>query len=602
MGEEGSSSPKFSLAHFPCEVLSNLTMYLGGGDILSLWKSGNVRLRALLTLQGGVRQFRLITDARTNIVIPAFLYELAHLEHLSIRIILHEYIEWTGLDLFKLPRSLKSLDLVGEDLLPLFQRQTTPDTAASDLIPLASYFTSLETLSLHGNLAKFCGKEQILYCPTLTRLRLTTSRITYADLSRCPQSLTELYVDDIHHSHTTESTKLPPNLIRLRAPLYIGHDPLVLPLGLEYLDCVISAKQKGTSLPKWPEALKSLVLVLNLYTRFSEDSARHFPPHLTYLNLQYAEEMPSSNFKLLEALPLKRLVMPAGTHLKDDLVRYLPRTLVRLDAEYQSDLTEALVEHLPPRLTELWISLVNLERDESVARLPRSLIRLSMLSCSFSQVEHLPQQLKVLKLTNARFVHQKRVAKLPPDLKTFSCDMMTEFHPACLPSSITDLDIAADDIDDASAAHYPPQLTFLSLRGGAISNSFLANLNTPSLTNFSYVSATTTQHQLTDQGLALLPPTLKRLHLNSRTITSACASLLPRALTELKLDQSREWKDQDVQHLPRGLKELYIPECTSLTHECIAFLPPQLLRLSMNGYPGFHQIYNDLSTTPEIWH
>jgi hypothetical protein len=591
----------FHLSYFPCEVLRVLTPQLHCIDILNLWKSGNIRLRTLLGEQGGIQHLKLSTAARSKIRVPSLLYDLPLLEHLAIRLIGHEEIVIHGLDVRKLPPGLKSLDLAIWDLLGVFRNNNADSGSIRSIVQLETLFPRLERLSLIGNLVPFQKTPTELFLSTLSHLRLH-SMIFRIEFSCLPSSLLDLRLENVHN-RILSPQYLPPGLKRFYGSMEVREDStskLFFPESITDLDTMISGVQKLRPFPELPPTLKSLCLTLGPHMRFTANDAKRLPPNLLELNLNWLEDMSSEALRCLSHLPLTKLILPAGEQLSNEMIALLPRTLRHLDISYQSEISQHMVEYLPPQLETLFMGLVGLDTNEVIALLPRSLKRLTMSSFSQHQAKHLPPQLETLKVMKASLETKWNNSKFPETLKSFQSEVADAFEPICLPRGLLSLDISADLLDDESAIQFPTHLTSLNLRGSSkLSDQFFAFLPCHHLTSLGFHSVL--DSQFTNLCISSLPPTLTSLSLTGKNITGSAAPLLPRKLKSLLLHQSQQWTDQDLAELPQSLRELSLPQCNSLSQDCLKYLPPQLLTLYIDLYPAFIQIHESLPTHDEIW-
>jgi hypothetical protein len=461
------------------------------------------------------------------------------------------------------------------------------EEATSNYLPLSSMFPRLETLSLIGDLAKMDSSFSSILPTQIARLRLISKTSCLVAVENLPQSLTDLRLERIYNPNRTEATIMPQSLRHFVGEIYIGHGT-VLPPTLTHLDATLDASVTGTRFPQLPPSIHKLSLSLGQYLRFTINDGNHLPTSLTDLDLSLMEEIPSDALNHLPA-SLRRLILPPGDHLTDESIKTLPRGLIHLDMNYQSELTPDAVKYLPENLESLWMSLVGLDDDE-IKQLPRSLKRLSMLNIEQHSSRYLPPKLESLKVFRARLDTSWTTAKFPNTIKSLNFALADKFDTLCLPRELLELDASAECFSDRSSANLPRTLTSLNLRtfNEKLTDEFFARLDCPSLTSLGCHSVE--GKLITDKCIEYLPPTLTSLSLNLPNITGACAKVLPRILRSLQLQQSSLWRNEDLASLPRSIRFLHLPRCTSLTNDCLKQLPPHLLTFENGSGLDFQNI------------
>lgn len=233
-----------------------------------------------------------------------------------------------------------------------------------------------------------------------------------------------------------------------------------------------------------------------------------FPKRLTYLEIL--------------SLPPEDSDIPT---LSDDL------KVLRIHASHH--LSSACIPALPHELTELsLIDCQNLSID--TFRLPESLRKLELKGIPSLRFSNLPPLLTVF-YCNIGDLRNKEIHHLPKTITDLKLGGSIFLTPTCfrsLPPRLLYLELSSIEIDDHHIQHLPRSLRSLSFHNGS--------------------------HDITKEGVLLLPPLLRLLALTGEYFTNEMIDALPKTLTQLQL-----------------------PMAEYLTAECLDWMPPSLTRLGL---------------------
>ena len=378
--------------------------------------------------------------------------------------------------------------------------------------------------------------------------------------------------------------------------------PKVLPRSLESLSC----NQYSHSLP----ALTSLSASLGSGSWVQIEDVVSLPQSLTNLHISnrtlpsvtwssLPANLKSLSFYMYDAncTVMSKMVEPRGVLQAETCpLELLPKSLTKLHID-------ALPMHEPPKFVsgpcsslfpphlKSFDAPTIILAPNAAKQLPSSLTHLS--TCQFYEelCEHLPQGLTSLTF-NKVLLSPKTIQCLPKSLtKLHSLDTHVSESKSkggwidctsgkMIPfSSLPEYSVHKDYA--SYFGYLPPNLTFVDLYNfGELQDDFIQNQNFSNLLSLTLRGI----DQLTDACIPLLNRHLTWLDVGSSPhITGKCFKSLPRSLTHVRLDSSSIF-DEDIQHLPRTLKVIYLSSAIELSDACIRDFPTgcEVLDISQN--------------------
>jgi hypothetical protein len=452
-----------SLAHFPTEVLSQITYNLDGFAISLLWFTGSARLRYIFSKGGAVSRFSLSRDpydvsTPDYICWPSIISKFPSLEEFSINGFAIRSLNATMIQM--LPPTLKYLhmdmkSLLSSDVLATHftelnhvHVQSLGSISDAELNTLCSIPTleslrctisagniktaishlprTMKSLTLNGYLNKIMGAIPFLP-PTLTELSLgSLSDFSIGDLHLLPQTLVILklrrslsYI--IHHA------SWPPHLTELDI---ISSGPLDISLSaIPNVNFLRLDSYDGLDISDMTSPLPSSITDLTLIGLSEETALKMsqfpWPPKLRSLS---TSETTNSDVIFINRLPptLKRLFSQSTFKAMLTDWMNLPKDLMMLKLPYCRDVDyNVVIPHLPRGITELQIGLTCVVLSESWKLLPPQLRSLSVYHDHFTDetLLILPQSLTILCLQSNNSITNAGIANLPKNLEFFTASL-----------------------------------------------------------------------------------------------------------------------------------------------------------------------------------
>jgi hypothetical protein len=294
-----------------------------------------------------------------------------------------------------LPRSLVYLSLWG----------TLSDSGITNFPPQLKHFSLFGRLKYSSNtfrllprsLVEFCihdySVETIIYPMDVLQLPSLTIFYVHCCLKNAaetllllPPSITKVNLGLNRCSPgPTGTLHFPPNLKWLRISHCNWPEDISFPLSLQYLRLEVNTKVVTViffaSLPANLEALviDSLDRTIEHPLLFS-----HLPRTLKHLELLLVDGFDQTNVQYLPNLTT--LILDQDNSITDNVVKYLPRSLLNLSLKSNHILTNDCVDHLPPRLRHFCLSYHSKSITPAVAdRLPYGRYYPSSVRCAMLQ-------------------------------------------------------------------------------------------------------------------------------------------------------------------------------------------------------------------------
>lgn len=567
-----------TLAHLPPEVLALICQ---ASDALTLWQTGDQRLRAALS-KGGVQTLELVNVLECDsVTFPEATQSFFGLRELIIERgghILTDVNQLTSAVL-SLPPSLTRLYLHCEDASTLFLRHSLPAGSSSQWTSrrsvigmvgterrthdLNTRFPRLQTLELvwdNEPYRIFSKSDLAALPPTLTSLRLPSFDTYEAEVfSALPQSLTRLHLGATRRISPEALSNLP------RASLTRIDDdsPKLAALEEEHIASL------PPSLTEWPSR--------GLPTLWTPQLASIMPRHFAgTLLVDFLLSTTLDSWKpvadpLLEVHRKVGYEPIADAHLSrpapfEPSIITLPTSLTRLRLWVYPESAADAMMYFDSRLFAL---------------LPRSLITLELFSFDWNGAHlvprvHWPPRLSTLRIRSEKGFEPRVASNLPDTLTSLSnfeggepehgygsaLQNITELLPF-LPTSLTEIHAYWPDFSDMmDAARDVEQAVEIP----------------DALQRFNKLSS-----------LSLLTSVYQPLHRDA----------LPKSLTHLAITTDAQWDAAAIALLPRGLKSFELDSQHSfLVSDAIPLLPPSLNHLQIPGFlpPGSQDHYTTLTS------
>jgi len=307
--------------------------------------------------------------------------------------------------------------------------------------------------------------------------------------------------------------------------------------------------------PTLPRTLTSLTLKNN--NRLTDVCVPNLPPGMTILNLPHNDRLTGLGLKRLPlskltlsgkalapnllisglSMCLEDLELPHNTHMNNDDIAKLPRSIARLSLPANSTIKGDAFSLLSPGLTSLTTAAdIN---DADILRLPKHMITLALHRCSKLSNEaigYLPRTLTLFSAWNAANITDEAIPLLPKSLKYLYLD--------------------APNLTDECAPFLPSTLLELKIQTVPLTDNFFAAIRLPNLVRLELSGA----RAVSDHSISLLPPNLRYLHLPSaEELTQACMHDIPRTLEIFVA-----WSSQGFTWIPPTLKYFYSADLTLL--------------------------------------
>jgi len=404
------ASQRYGLWNAPPEVINEISSYIVGQDVLSLWLCGSKRLMYGMAEQGGVTRLLLKVGFMKHLRCwPSIISELKGLHVLALDVGSQSTIRGSAVDAFKTwPRSIRELILSYREAEQIWS--TMPNSA--DLFP------NLKILRLAGRGA-FGASAMKNLPPTVTTLQLTTnSALTAATLrEHLPRHILHLILPCNERFDSSCCTTLPETLQTLHVPGWGVHlnatDIASLPRTITDIKIRLSADNTSAKLKALPNGLKHLKIAIGW--NCSIEFGRILPVHLLSLVILDG----STSFKFAD-LPstLTKIRIPEMT-VEDSDLALLPQGLLSLSLDDPKRITDEGIAALPRGLKKLVIKKKCLLTDECVPLLPTVLRVLWLPQCSLMTgkcFKELPRGIYSLNLASIRQVKDEQIAELPPYL------------------------------------------------------------------------------------------------------------------------------------------------------------------------------------------
>lgn len=521
------SSPIFQL---PPDIFRAIGRYIDAHLLIKLWFCGDKTLNYVLGRPGFVEHILLHFEEEHKVHWPNFISNFPHLESLTLRISPgHKTTTFSELNVSSIPSQIGHLDIICPSLC-----STSSDP--SDPPPWSQILSSL------------------LRFPKLRFLRLSASvrsveiiHVASFDVN-FPSQLSTLFLNFDVSFHCSILKKLPNTLIRLEIGLFADTESLQqvsFPPNLTWLRT--HDIQPDILLPALPRSLIELRIISRLITEAIKPVEwSSFPP-------------------LLETLVI-------SVHFDEAFAKALPRSLTELRHQFLTINDIDSVQYLPPSLTIWETPQIPLIRDQAeyarfISTLPTTLKylpNLSYLRIELSHLHSLPQNLQKVSVSGSLKEPN------PPSLN-------------CLPHNLHTLE--ARDLPVELLGTLPPKLT--QLRASLLADQVdpLTFLKPYPLSEISLTNSTPSRSSSTAKAFEHLPSTVTTLRLRLRTDLNAidwthpwCQSLTSfEALPSSPITNSHKW----FSTLPRRLTSLDLTDAISQPPDCLRFLPPNLVKLTL---------------------
>lgn len=573
----------FSLVNYlPPDLWASVSPFFDGETLGRIMLTGKKLLWAKLRSANTVRSIKLGNGYLKFKSWPAFLRELPSIEELYID---SGSIDWwldLGLKLDDLPPTLKYLKISGiTEIDDIFLRKEGNRLNIDEFLP------NLESIELQY--AQKADYTPITRCPpTLTKLGLRS----WDGKMELPSSL--LHFTAYHSIDYPIGAKLPPQLETLDIPRLADQSMLIPSL------TSFSAYHLGDmDLSISPESLACLPMnltELDISDIFPASSWSYLPPNLQKLTFTLSEELCAT---------ITRQVVDTTNGIIREVKTYpfelLPKSLTSfkfyvedisdfsygLYLEVDSDPTSKSNPIFPPNLRTLQAQDLYFSPN-AAKQLPASLTELQIENLSEAMVEYLPKRLTHLTVIQT-LISPKLISLLPKSLFVLQLHYAQHSHwfdfntgegiplSECPEFPIHKRLSAIDWRMDVS---FPPNLTALKLVnfrdfGDSPRNFNLFNLLTLDLS---------TLEQFSDTDALSLSCHLTELNLSRCSqVMGKWFPVLPRSLLRLELRCASHINDDDIQHLPRTLEVAFLCDATSLTDRCIVDFPRHLRMLDLSN-------------------
>lgn len=565
------------LLNLPIELLSEISLMLGGRDITRLWNCGNKRLQHRLGEQGAVKHYD-CAPIRASAQLPSILAHL-RIQAVAIR--------------FEGPLSPKIELSPHLQQLMISWRQSGHKLCDAFNHTLSS-FQSLSALKLSASATPFQQGD--------------------AALLKTPPALTNLM---IHFKSFDGSVSdiLRPGLEKVTIQLdYIRILDFHFPSSLVAAVLTIESFEQVDESGDFPQALSWLSVSSRNY-KTSTQLITKLPRSMTVLHISSDDSLES----ILKAVPLSLMsldIFNCREVMTVDLMKLMPRTLLRsfLIKNMQNDLSLELVEQLPPALIELdlvpnelrflqklptGLQLLKLmphaftlpTGDTECVFLPKELKALTGLRSELIEFCALPESLEELSMIESTFQAQ-HARRLPSGLKSLRIRSLSlDFAPA-LPSRLKILQVwvhdAAWTLMTDHVMHLPRTLTNLSLATIQLESAETLSHVPQGLQNLALNMKSVESEGLSPLGRSQLRILCLIVQQDRAGLGDEILTRLPASLVSLTYVTSSVFKDITVdalKHLPRGLLTLTLPESPNIMTlaEKPAFLPPNLRSFDCQG-------------------
>jgi hypothetical protein len=611
-----------SIKQFPVEIWSRLSDFLEGQWVVCLWLTGDKLLLYKLSL--AISQFHLeYSPYYKYFYWPNLIKHFSNLRILclstTIDLVGEPVFSLDKVNLYDLPPSLTELSLHFDNVLDIFCDSDVAAKNGSRIFELGSFLPNLQSLTLHGKAVDDL-KCFLDYLPNhLTRLNLKGQTLNVGRISSLPRHLKTLCVTTFEYWIDDDDEAIilwPPYLKEIhvdnfrRCSLSMYHtlrnqttpEPSLvqkifgtLPETLTLIDF---SKVNLSSVPYREHIYGATWAIVPLFVRnyglktlniptLAIDEIDQLPPHLTNLRLPFTAMKISDaniNVRLKKLSCLKTLEvgfelcapLTSDQPLMDlELTHSLQHLIFTLD--HLQILTPGSISPLV-HLTKLWVylengtSLFNANYNKIILpELSHSLRDLRWPILLDDQLQLLPPQLIYLMIDQF----------LPLKKQTF--DWTNHF------SQLKKLVLYSAILCDASpyVKYLPSTLQELAMHSFQFVNSDASYLP-PSLQDLRIIHTNTIGNTcLTGDFLQCLPRSLRHLRLEHPSKYSfKDLSFLPRRLLALYLRSTGCcFVNDSLSYLPPHLTSLMLPSEISLTTECTANLPRNLLFLHLNQMP-----------------
>jgi len=589
-----------SLQSLPIEVLEWITSVIGAESQAILLQCGNRTLNTKLA-NGGVKTSHFTWKRPTWMEWPAVMIRTFHgMEEFSLASrscngICH------GMDLYLLPRTLKSLRISSDDIFCFVLRH---DIRFGDLFPV------LDELNLTGIRLT---KELFRHLPvSLRSLSLADFGRELPDsdfLELLPSGLKELYLW-FNFVDNSPALKFPDTLEKLHVSTVV--------CDFDYFD-------------KIPGNLVSLTISAEpaQYQAPVEFDWTKLPRGLTELTVDYPTHLPAHALRLLPS-SLTSLEAWIEGGLRDSMMTDLPRNLVTFQS-LQGNITHEGLLQCPPTLQHLTVD-VSASTPELLSFYPRKITTAKIIHGPFAHEIRGPLSLPNLHSLEVAFITDEICQLLPQNMHylEFTSGTLSEKGAAAIPKTLHSIYAGITAFQsDAVLSHLgwvncmvwrvnsdsdvDLQLTELCLEhvnvtgkgwrtftlllnnryaaAKLLTHNFIASLSRlPTLKNFTLEASKT---RFSPVYFGLLPPTIRDLSIDKLSHCPSAEHLekLPRQIQKLEFVWPRKlactWRNEDLQYLPRTLNALRISgKSRHLTKQGMEkYLPPYLCEFRARWTP-----------------
>lgn len=454
---------RYGLWNAPPEVINEISNFIKGVDVISLWLCGSKRLMYGMSEQGGVTRLLLKVGIMNHLISwPTIISQLKSLQVLGLDVGSQSIITGDPYKAMKTwPKSIRELRLSYRD----------SERVWSDMKNSSELFPNLEIVQLSG-WGAFGVKAMQHLPPTVTTLNLRTNTALTSSTLReyLPRHILHLYLPCNDRFDSSCCPTLPETLLTLHVPSWgvrLDHHDIAalprsltdlsfrpppdnvtatiraLPKGLKHLQLTNgfgSTTEFGLSSPL-PETLLSFVVVYGTLkteiknlprslTRlecptidFGEQEIANLPQGLTTLCIE--APLGFQDGSALENLPqgITKLSFANQLPLKDDCIRLLPRGLRHLSLPGCYQLTGNCFADLPRGVCKLNLASITQVTDEQIAFLPPFLLKLNLRKCRFLTdlfAKSLPRGLKELIIEDNNNFTFSCVSSLPTHIDSLA--------------------------------------------------------------------------------------------------------------------------------------------------------------------------------------